>query len=78
MIPTTDGALKPLGVMLGVYEREALFYIYVTRKVSIRKPAVYFNRNDPESERYALLLEDVGRYRSGDHLSAQALKTPWR
>ena len=31
-IPTTDGALKPLGVMLGVYEREALFYTHVAPK----------------------------------------------
>lgn len=73
-IPTTDGALKPLGVMLGVYEREALFYTHVAPKVSIRKPDVYFNGTDPESERYALLLEDVGHYRSGDHLLGASLE----
>ena len=73
-IPTTDGSLKPLGIMLGVYERESLFYTHVAPKVSIRKPDVYYNGNEPESERYALLLEDVGRYRSGDHLKGANLE----
>ena len=73
-IPTTDGALKPLGVMLGVYERESLFYAHVAPKVSIRKPDVYFNGSDPEAEKYALLLEDVGQYRSGDHLQGANLE----
>ncbi len=73
-IPTTDGSLKPLGIMLGVYERESLFYTHVAPKVSIRKPDVYFNGSDPEAERYALLLEDVGQYRSGDHLQGASLE----
>ena len=73
-IPTTDGALKPLGVMLGVYERESLFYTHVAPKITIRKPGIYFNGSDPESEKYALLLEDVGQYRSGDHLQGASLE----
>ena len=41
-IPTTDGALKPLGVMLGVYERESLFYEQVASKLEIRIPEAYY------------------------------------
>lgn len=73
-IPTTDGALKPLGVMLGVYERESLFYTNIAPKVSIRKPDMYFNGCDVESGNYALLMEDVGQYRSGDHLKGASLE----
>ncbi|MEG3585699.1 MAG: hypothetical protein VX353_00225, partial [Actinomycetota bacterium] len=67
-IPTTDGLLKPLGVMLGVYERESLFYEQVAPQLAIQKPDLYYNGRDKENENYALLMEDVGRYRSGDHL----------
>ena len=72
-IPTTDGSLKPLGVMLGVYERESLFYEQVAPKVAIQKPDIYFNGRNAEDEKYALLMEDVGRYRSGDHLQGATL-----
>ncbi len=72
-IPTTDGALKPLGVMLGVYERESLFYEQVAPRLSIQKPEIYYNGRDAENDDYALLMEDVGRYRSGDHLQGASL-----
>ncbi len=72
-IPTTDGLLKPLGVMLGVYERESLFYEQVAPRLAIQKPAIYYNGRDNENENYALLMEDVGRYRSGDHLKGASL-----
>ena len=72
-IPTTDGALKPLGVMLGVYERESLFYEQVASKLEIRIPEAYYNGRDSDNANYALLLEDVGYYRSGDHLAGANL-----
>ena len=72
-IPTTDGLLKPLGVMLGVYERESLFYEQVASKVKIRVPEVYYNGRDSVEENYALLLEDVGHFRAGDHLAGAIL-----
>ncbi|MEC8767535.1 MAG: phosphotransferase, partial [Actinomycetota bacterium] len=72
-IPTTDGALKPLGVMLGVYERESLFYEQVASKLEIRIPEAYFNGRDSDNANYALLLEDVGHYRPGDHLAGANL-----
>lgn len=72
-IPTTDGLLKPLGVMLGVYERESLFYEQVASKVKIRVPEVYYNGRDSDEENYALLLEDVGHFRAGDHLAGATL-----
>ena len=73
-IPTTDGLLKPLGVMLGVYERESLFYEQVAPRLEIKKPDIYYNGRDGEHENYALLMEDVGRYRSGDHLKGATLE----
>ena len=58
-IPTTDGSLKPLGVMLGVYERESLFYEQVAPKVAIQKPDIYFNGRNAEDEKYALSKEKI-------------------
>lgn len=72
-IPTTDGGLKPLGMMLGVYEREARFYDEVAPKLAIRVPEAYYNGSDAGTETYALLLEDVGHHRRGDHLAGAGL-----
>jgi hypothetical protein len=72
-IPTADGGLKPLGTMLGVYERESRFYDEIAPRLDIRVPAVWFNGADPATETYALLMEDVGHFRRGDHLDGADL-----
>jgi len=72
-IPTTDGGLKPLGLLLGVYERESRFYEEIAPRLDIRVPEAYYNGRDTTTDTYALLLEDVGAYRRGDHLAGAGL-----
>ncbi len=72
-IPTTDEGLKPLGVMLGVYDRECRFYGEVGHRMKVRHPACYYNGHDLEAEHFALLLEDVGSFRAGDHVAGASL-----
>ena len=72
-IPTDDEGLKPLGIMLGVYEREARFYDELADEVRVRVPRCYYNEWDNGSERYALLLEDLGHLTAGDQAAGASL-----
>ncbi len=73
-IPTADEGLKPLGIMLGVYEREARFYDELAAEVRVRVPTCFYNEWDNETERYALLLEDVGDETAGDQAAGASLE----
>ena len=52
-IPTSDEGLKPLGVMLGVYEREARFYDELAEDLQIGLPRCYYNEWDSDIDSYA-------------------------
>jgi hypothetical protein len=70
-IPTTDSGMKPLGMMLGVYEREGRFYDEIAPKLQINVPDCLYNGQDGED--FALLLEDVGHLEGGDHMQGATL-----
>ncbi|MDH3708134.1 MAG: ecdysteroid 22-kinase family protein, partial [Acidimicrobiia bacterium] len=72
-IPTTDGGLKPVGTMLGVYERESRFYDEVAPMLTVRTARCLFNGSDPVADAYALVLEDVGHLDGGDQAAGMDL-----
>ena len=65
-IPTTDGALKPVGLLLDVYDRECRVYAEVVPQLRLRTPGVYYNGADRETEQYCLLIEDLAALTPGD------------
>lgn len=73
-IPTSDEGLKPLGVMLGVYEREARFYDELAKDLQIGLPRCYYNAWDTDVDGYALLLEDVSHLTAGDQAAGASLE----
>ena len=73
-IPTSDEGLKPLGMLLGVYEREARFYDELAEHLQIRIPGCIYNEWDDETESYALILEDLGHLIAGDQAAGASLE----
>lgn len=73
-IPTTDGALKPVGLLLDVYEREHRVYREVVPQLRVRTPGLYCNLGDPATERYCLLIEDVAHLTAGDQRAGCTLQ----
>lgn len=66
-IPTTDGGLKPFGLLLQVYEREARAYEEIIPQLKVRTANALYNAMDVEADDYCLILEDIGHLPSGDH-----------
>lgn len=67
-IPTDDPGSVAIGQMLRVWEREARFYLELAPKLPVRTPACHYAGGDVESGIFALLLEDLSPYDSGDQL----------
>ena len=63
-IPTSDAGMKPIGLMLDVYQREHRAYAEAIPQLEIRTPAAYYNGRDGDD--YCLILEDVAHLRAGD------------
>ncbi|MGI9600931.1 MAG: phosphotransferase [Acidimicrobiales bacterium] len=72
-IPTTDSGLKPVGVMLGVYERESRFYNEVMPHLSVRTARCLYNGADAPTESYALVLEDLGHLEGGNQVAGMGI-----
>lgn len=66
-IASPDVLAQSLGKGLRLWEREARFYAELAASLNVRIPRCYYNGSDPQSNRYALLLEDLG------HLEAREL-----
>jgi len=73
-IPTTDSGLKPIGLMLQAYEREARAYNEVIPQLEVRTAAALYNGMDTETDDYCLLLEDIGHLSAGDHHAGATLE----
>ncbi|HUP86382.1 MAG TPA: phosphotransferase [Acidimicrobiales bacterium] len=67
-IPTDDPNSVAIGQMLRVWEREASFYRELAPKLPVRTPRCHYAGGDPDSGIFALLLEDLAPYDSGDQL----------
>ncbi|HVF32774.1 MAG TPA: phosphotransferase [Acidimicrobiales bacterium] len=68
-LPTDEPGAVVLGQMLRVWEREAKFYGELAPALPVRTPRCYHADGDHESGIYALLLEDLSPYDSGDQLA---------
>ncbi len=73
-IPTTDGGLKPIGLLLQVYEREARAYKEVIPQLRVRTANAVYNEMDVEADEYCLILQDVGHLEAGDHHAGGTLE----
>jgi hypothetical protein len=72
-LPTGDGGLKEIGMLLGVWERESRFYKDVAPRIRVSVPRCYFNGCDAEGGRFTLLLEDLAAATAGDQMLGASL-----
>ena len=73
-IPTTDSGLKPMGLMLDVYNREYRAYNEIIPQLKIRTPRAYYNGHEAGTDDYCLILEDIGHLQAGDHHAGGTLE----
>lgn len=59
-MPTLDAGSRTLAQMYGLYEREYRFYTELADEITFRTARCYYADGDAASERYVLLLEDMG------------------
>ena len=67
-IPTDEPGSVAIGQMLRVWEREARFYTELAPRLPVRTPQCYYAGGDVDSGIFAVLLEDLSPYDSGDQL----------
>lgn len=68
-IPTDDPGSVAIGQMLRVWEREARFYLDLAPRLPVQTPQCYYAGGDVDSGTFALLLEDLSPYDSGDQIA---------
>jgi hypothetical protein len=61
-------ANRNIGIMLKLYEREVTFYNTVSSKINVPSPECYFAMVNKETGESLIVLEDLGRFRTGDQL----------
>ena len=66
-------ANRAVGMKLGIYQREVIFYNEIARVVAVPKPACYFAAVAEETGEFIVVLEDMVRYRQGDQLTGVSL-----
>ncbi len=64
-----DPTSRAAGTSLGLYEKEVGFYRYLAPRVGIRTPRCHYAAHDPESGRFALVLEDLSPAAPVDQLT---------
>ena len=72
-IPTDDPGSVAIGQMLQVWEREARFYLELAPGLPVRTPQCYYAGGDHDSGIFALLLEDLSAYESGEQLAGASV-----
>tara|TARA_R110002110_G_scaffold284987_2_gene499279 strand:+ start:41851 stop:42927 length:1077 start_codon:yes stop_codon:yes gene_type:complete len=72
MVPKNEG-LRGIGRQLGIYAREAAFYLTIGAESGVRRPVCYGLEIDAETGDSAIVMEDLGALRTGDQLSGFAL-----
>ena len=68
-LPTADAGGRMVGQMMGLYERESRFYRELAHEVPVRVPACYANIAEPETDSWALVLEDLAPLVPGDQVA---------
>jgi hypothetical protein len=68
-MPTANEGFKHVGLLLGLYEKEAGFYRDVAPEMELRVPRCYYNHVE-DGIHFILLLEDLAPMRPGDQLAS--------
>lgn len=71
-LPTTT-AVRSAMDLIGGYAREVAFYRDVAEQAPLRTPKPYFAQLAEDSTDFAVLMEDLGSLRNGNHLEGLAL-----
>lgn len=58
----------------GLYEREVTFYRDISSVVGLRVPKAYVTQFDPETHRFALVMEDLSPAADGDQITGLSLE----
>jgi hypothetical protein len=66
--PSAIEQIRGLAQQLKFYEREVKFYRHLGKGGSLRSPRCFYESHDVPSDKFFLLLEDLGDYRPGDQL----------
>ena len=72
-MPTANEGFKHIGLLLGLYEKEAGFYRDVAPEMDLRVPRCYHNQVE-DGIHFILLLEDLAPMRAGDQLAGCTLE----
>lgn len=72
-MPTTNEGFHAIGMMLGLYQKEAGFYQEVAPEITVRIPRCYANLTDGEAH-FILLLEDLAPMRPGNQLASATVE----
>lgn len=73
-LPTDDPGGRAVGQMMGLYERESRFYAELAHTVPVRVPRCYVNAADPQTDTWALVLEDLAPLVPGDQVAGADLE----
>lgn len=68
-LPTQDPGGRAIGMMMGVWEREARFYEAMASQLGVRVPKVYVNLADGASGEFALVMEDLAPMHAADQVA---------
>lgn len=68
-LPTADPGGRAVGQMMGMYERESRFYAELAGSIGIQVPQCYVNVAEPETDTWALVLEDLAPLVAGDQVA---------
>lgn len=71
MVPENEG-LRGIGRQLGIYAREAAFYLTIGEESGVRRPACLGLEIDSETGDSAIVLEDLTALRTGDQIAGFA------
>ena len=68
-LPTQDPGGRAIGMMMGVWDREAHFYDEIAAEMAVRVPKVFVNVADAEAGAYAIVMEDLAPLRPADQVA---------
>lgn len=72
MVPENEG-LRGIGRQLGIYAREAAFYLTIGSDSGVRRPLCYGAEIDPETGDSAVIMEDLSALRTGNQMAGFTL-----
>ena len=64
--------MRALSAAYGIYEREVLFYRDLAATISLKSPACYFTGFNPVTQRFIIVMEDLGGARPCDQIAGMS------